>query len=460
MNSIQPDTATRRLPRPLTAALLVVAACGTACAGSLEPSSYCGGIRDGSLDSLIFDADIRARGEWTDNVRDFNNDLNASDDDGWLITRTRLGVAWQPIDCLKLYAQGQDSMEAFSGRPHDTLGGSNGDDNFDLRQAYLAIGDDKNFPVTLTLGRQSLDFGSRRVVADSGWSNYGRTFDAARLTWRANKDWTVDAVAGNVVTIREDEFNTPDRASDLVGVFATGKLPGSQTVDFYAFHLDSEDSTIAPVRGDFWTVGTRLFKKPSKDSLWDYELEAVVQTGHVFAKKKELDLLAFGSQSTLGYTFLHTPWNPRVSVNFSYASGDQNAADGDQDRLQSLYPSTHAMNGLLDSIGWANVLDPYVELKVVPVENWTVSLQAHAFFRAETGDFAYRSNGSTPMRTPAGANDDRYIGTELDLTVQTNLTKELELLVGGGILFAGDYLASTGASDNASTVYAQLTYKY
>jgi|GEM_PF-217436 len=457
MSAIHRNTATRRFRNKFAFAMLAMVICGSASAGPVEPPAA---PSSDLLTALKFDAEVRVRGEWTENVRDFNSDLNASDDDGWLITRTRLGVAWQPIDWLKLYAQGQDSMEAFSGRPHDTLGGANGNDHFDLRQAYLAIGDPESSPLTLTLGRQTLDFGSRRVVTDSPWSNYGRTFDAARLTWRANKDWTLDAVAGNIVTIEEDVFNTPDRASDLVGVFATGKLPGAQTIDFYAFHLDSEDSTIAPVRGDFWTIGARLFKKPAKDSPWDYELEAVLQTGHVFAKKKGLDLLAFGSQSTVGYTFLDALWNPRVSANFSYASGDQNAADGDQNRLQPLYASTHAMNGLLDSIGWANLLDPYIEVKIVPVENWTVSLQAHAFFRAETGDFVYRSNGSTPVRAPAGVNNDRYIGTELDLTVQTNLTKELEFLVGGGILFAGDYLASTGASDNAGTLYAQLTYRY
>jgi Alginate export len=441
----------------VTALLLATATSGIATAGPVETPTA---LPNDFPKSLKFDVELRVRGEWTDNVRDFNNDLHAADDDGWLITRSRLGVAWQPSDWLKLYVQGQDSMEALSGRPHDTSSGANGNDHFDLRQAYLAFGDPKASPVSFTLGRQPLDFGSRRVVADSGWSNYGRTFDAARLTWRASKDWTVDAFAGNVVTVREDEFNTPDRASDLAGLWATGKLPGEQILDLYILHLDSEDSKIAPVRGDFWTIGSRLFKKPSKASPWDYELEAVAQTGHVFAKKKELELLAFGSQSTLGYTFFDAPWSPRVSANFNYASGDHRMADGDQDRLQPLYPSTHAMNGLLDSIGWANLLDPYVEVKIAPVENWTISLQAHAFFRAETSDFAYRANGSTPVRTPAGASDDRYIGTEFDLTLQTSLTQELELLVGGGVLLAGDYLASTGAADNAGTLYAQLTYKY
>lgn len=443
---------------PLHAALCVLTT-GAARAGAPETGAEPAPAADSWRDAFKFDLDLRARAEWTDNVRDFNSDRHAADDDGWLITRSRLGLGWQAADWLKFYAQGQDSRELFSGRKHDTLNGANGDNEFDLRQAYIAFGSPEHSPLVFTLGRQSLDYGSRRVVADSSWSNYGRTFDAARLSWKATKDWQIDGFAGHVVTIKPGEFDDSDGASDLAGIYASGKLPGKQTLDFYAVYLGSEDSRIAPVRGNFWTFGSRLFKKPGKDSPWDYELEGVVQAGDVISGGRELDLLAFGAQGTLGYTF-NAPWSPRVSVNYSFASGDDDRTDGDMDRLQPVYPSTHAMNGLLDSLGWANLHDPYLELKVTPVEDWTVGFQAHAFFRAETGDFVYRANGYSPLRTPAGSGGSSYIGTELDLYVQTNLTKDLELLAGTGVLFAGDYLASTGPSDNATTAYLQLTYKY
>ncbi|MGC4017742.1 MAG: alginate export family protein [Luteolibacter sp.] len=254
---------------------------------------------------------------------------------------------------------------------------------------------------------------------------------------------------------------TPTTNADLAGLYATGKLPWDQTLDLYAVHLDSAHSIMAAVKGDFWTLGSRLFKKPGKNSPWDWELETVLQTGTVLSGVKELDLLAFGGQATLGYTFGDCTWAPRVSVNYSYASGDDDRTDGDQHRLQPVYPSTHNMNGQLDAIGWANLHDPYLEFTVTPAKDWKVGLQAHTFFRAETGDFVYRANGSTPVRTPAGYHGDRFsIGTELDLYVQANLTKNLELLTGVGALFAGDYLDDTGTDDTAKTAYLQLTYKY
>lgn len=413
---------------------------------------------DSFLDDFKLDAEIRIRAEWTDNLRDYNSNVNAADDDGWLITRTRVGLGYEPTDWLKFYVQGQDAHEFFSGRPHNTLNGANGDD-FDLRQAYIGFGNLEDSSLSFLIGRQPLDFGSRRIVADSGWSNYGRTFDAARLTWQVSKDWKVDAFAGNVVTILPGEFNKADWHSDLTGLFASGKL-GSQTLEFYAFHLDSEGSRIAAVRGNFLTLGSRLLQKPGKSSPWDYEIEAAFQTGTVFNGGRDLDLLAFAGHGTLGYTFSDVAWSPRVSVNYSYASGDSDRTDGDQGRFQPLYPSTHNMNGLLDSIGWANLHDPYVEVTLTPAKDWKVGFQAHAFFRAEDGDFVYRSNGSSALRAPAAPNSESYIGTELDLYVQTNITRNLEILAGAGTLFAGDYLETTGTSDTAKTAYLQLTYKY
>jgi len=442
-----------RLPRHITSVAVLSALAAIAPAGAAESSGSL-------LDDLKFDADIRVRAEWTDNVRDFNSKVNSPDDDGWLITRTRLGLGWKPADWLKFYVQGQDSQEMFSGRPKNTLNGANGNDDFDLRQGYVQIGNFDEFPLELTLGRQSLDLGSRRLVADTRWGNYGRTFDAARVTWKPDKTWTVDVFAANVVNIEEGQFDDSDHNADLTGIFATAKIPGNQSLDLYALHLDSQHSTVAAVKGDFWNLGARLFRDPGTHGPWDYEFEFVVQTGNVMSGKKDLDLLAFGGQATVGYTFDSAFWTPRVSANFSYASGDDNLKDGEQHRLQAMYPSTHALNGLLDAVGWANLLDPYLEFKVSPTKDSSINLQAHAFFRADTADFVYRSNGSSAVRSPAGVNNNSYIGTELDLYYQTNLTKGLELLVGGGVLFAGDYLKTSGPSDNAGTVYTQLTYKY
>ncbi len=131
---------------------------------------------------LIFDLEERIRAESRENNRDFDSSAHDDNDDSWLLNRFRLGLAFRPVTWLKLYGQTQDSREAFSDRANvPGIRGAEGDDIFDLRQAYISLGDIKRFPLLLTVGRQAISYGDNRLVADSKWGNFGRTFDAIRL---------------------------------------------------------------------------------------------------------------------------------------------------------------------------------------------------------------------------------------------------------------------------------------
>lgn len=96
---------------------------------------------------LVFDLEERIRFEGRNNNRDFNAAVDDDNDDAWLLNRFRLGLAVKPVSWLKLYGQTQDLREAFSDRANiPGVRGAEGDDEFDLRQAYVAIGDTKKFP--------------------------------------------------------------------------------------------------------------------------------------------------------------------------------------------------------------------------------------------------------------------------------------------------------------------------
>ena len=45
-------------------------------------------------------------------------------------------------------------------------------------KATSRLGDLKKFPLLFTVGRQAITYGDGRLVADSRWGNFGRTFDA------------------------------------------------------------------------------------------------------------------------------------------------------------------------------------------------------------------------------------------------------------------------------------------
>src|SRR4051812_33411538 len=124
---------------------------------------------------VVFDFEERLRGEVRENNFDFDGRTNSLTDDNWLLQRARIGVKLKLTDWLRIYAQGQDSREIGSDRP-DFPGslGAEGDDSFDLRQAWIEIGNPKEFPLTARIGRQILSYGDERLVGAFDWNNIGR----------------------------------------------------------------------------------------------------------------------------------------------------------------------------------------------------------------------------------------------------------------------------------------------
>ena len=79
----------------------------------------------------------QTRFEFRENNFDFNNSVNSVNDDSWLLNRFRVGLLLKPTSWMSLYIQGQDSREIGSNRPNiPGQLGAEGDNPFDLRQAY------------------------------------------------------------------------------------------------------------------------------------------------------------------------------------------------------------------------------------------------------------------------------------------------------------------------------------
>ena len=61
-----------------------------------------------------------------------------------------------------------------------------------MHQAYLVLGNAKQFPISAKVGRQELSYGDERLVGAFDWNNIGRVFDAAKLRYENDTLW-VDA---------------------------------------------------------------------------------------------------------------------------------------------------------------------------------------------------------------------------------------------------------------------------
>jgi hypothetical protein len=229
------------------------------------------------------------------NNRDFNNSSHEITDDSWVLNRFRLGLTIAPNSWVKVYGQTQDSREAFSQRPNvPGLNGADGDDHFDLRQAYVAIGDLKKFPLQVTVGRQAITYGDARLVADSKWGNFGRTFDAARVRFEEPHFW-VEGFFMRPVQIERGQFNESDSADNFGGVYFSTDYGTKQAIDFYVFYRDKKDNQpeLDPHEQDRSTGHLERTGRPIRnhwcahqestpiDNGWDYIGEFVYEVGDV-----------------------------------------------------------------------------------------------------------------------------------------------------------------------------------
>jgi len=134
-----------------------------------DPLSFAGG-------RAVFSLENMSRFEFRENTCDFDDRVDSVNDDSWLLNRFRLGLSLKTADGVAFFFQGQDSREIDRDRP-DERGhlGAEGDDPFDLRQAYVELGDGRSFPLSLTLGRQVLQYGDQRLIGPFAWNAIART---------------------------------------------------------------------------------------------------------------------------------------------------------------------------------------------------------------------------------------------------------------------------------------------
>jgi Alginate export len=405
--------------------------------------------------ALTLDFHARARVEARENNFDFNDGVDSLTDDAWLLQRTRLGLLVKPAPWLRIYAQGQDTRELGADRPN-IIGqlGAEGDDSFDLRQAYIGLGDLKSGP-SLTVGRQVLSYGDERLIGGADWLNQGRVFDAVKFRYTAS-DWSLDAFTSSVVAPIDQEFNQSDwinsdstREQLFSGLYftSTGLLP-TNTVDLYALQLH-ESYDVGDT--DFVTLGGRLKGDPTKHGGFDYETEMAFQVGEVKGK----DLQAFAGHWGLGYAWTTQAWKPRLFAEYNFATGDSDPTDGEVGTFRNLFPTNHKFYGFMDAFSWQNVHNPALSFSVQPSKTLTLRTDFHAFLLADTADAWYRANGVTPVRTP-NSTADAFAGTELDFTATWKPTKNFTIQAGYSHFFAGDSLKATGAHDDADFGYLSV----
>lgn len=357
-------------------------------------------------------------------------------------------------------------------------------DDFDLHQAYVVVGNLKEFPLSLKIGRQEMNYGDERLVGSSQFNNVGRTFDAAKLRWQ-NSWFGVDLFSSRVVLIDNHNFNMSNDYEYFSGAYFNSKLVPKQTTEWYflarnaSAEATSYPATTSQVVGsprDIYTVGARVKSNPGELNGWDYGAEVMGQFGHyndpaLPVGSNSLEQQAYAFFAGGGYTFQDVLYTPRVALEYSFASGDHNPTDNKHETFDNLFPTNHKFYGFMDFVSLQNINDIRVNTSIKPLPRLLMNADCHWFYLADTHDNFYSVTGArrggiaTTPGTGYGINPnyDSYVGSEIDLVATYNINPQATLEAGYGHFFTGKYieqsLAVPGAQD-ANWFYLSLNVNF
>lgn len=366
--------------------------------------------------------------------------------DAYGLFRTRLNLELLPASWLDFYVQAQDSRAPGydQGRPALTMR-----DPFDLRQAYVRLGG-ANRLVKFTVGRQLLSYGAQRLIGPLDWTNTSRTWDAAKLEI-GTADAKVDLFASSVVVIDPaSQIDHHRPGNNIHGAYGSLKkiIPHSVFEPYLLWktgHLS------------IWSGGARVAAMPGTAGLggFDYQLEYVRQWGHIGT----LSHSAAAGYAILGYTLTPSHWSPRLSAEYSHASGEKAPGGAVHHTFDQLLPTNHLFYGVTDPTGWQNMNMARFGAGVKPRKRLEVNADYRWLWLASAADALYDVAGKAAVRPRAG-NTARHLGNELDFTAAWTASRQWKLGSGIGHLFAGDFLKrnSKGSGQTFPYFFAQYSF--
>lgn len=332
-----------------------------------------------------------------------------------------------------------------------------------LRQEdFLAAGDKIDF----RFGRQTLDIGGRRLIARNRFRDAIQTYTGLAAHWTGSDNSEFRAFYLLPVLVRPTDlpsildnkvrFDEEDFDLRFWGLWwKRQNLIAGAAAEFYLYGLNEDDDPSERQTADrnLYTPGIRLIRSPKRGE-FDFDIENVAQFGERRATKsandtKDLNVFSHFHHAEVGYTF-NNAWSLRLSAEFDFASGDDDPADGDYNRFDSLFGprrSEFGPTGIYGLLGRENILSTGLRLSVKPNRRTDgyVSWRANALDEAD--DFFARSG----VRDPAGASG-KFAGNQIEARLRYWLVPDnIRLESGGAIFLNGRFLETapniTGEGD-------------
>lgn len=419
--------------------------------------------------TLSVGANVRLRYEFQD---DFNqqyygdNPRRGSQDDGFLLGRFQAGIEYWPVENIHFSLWMQDS-EAWdnalsdSAFYNDTFGMENNPnkDRWELGDAYVEINKIAGLPLSCKGGRQKIAYGDKRVFGPGEWGNTGRwVWDATRLSYKCSRGF-VDVYYGRTVLHDSDRFSLIHRHGfESVGVYGSYELPGylfhSIVEPFFMTKADGHDRYKSETgrKGDLKTYygGLRSFRSDWRG--FDYDFTIVGQGGDY----SDDEVKAYGYHLLLGYMAKRLQCKPRLSIEYSFASGDSDPYDGDHETFDGGFGAKDLMYGRMNLFSWENLKDAQINLEASPRDRLSLKAEFHTFWLADKKDAWYLNKREYRDRTGKSGDE---VGKEFDIVATCRLSENNEVQCGFGHFWPDEFAKSQASRTQANWVFFQWQYK-
>jgi hypothetical protein len=311
----------------------------------------------------------------------------------------------------------------------------------------------KGARLDVTAGRFTMDVGSRRLIARSGFRNILSSFDGLRGVWSGPN--SVKVTGFYTAPTARQPADAPSALDNEVvfnpvlddvrfgGWHVEASLPLSFTGEVYLIDLDEDDGDTAQTRNrDFSTGGFRLKRAP-KPKTWDFEVEYAHQTGSVHASTSPADITELDHNASMlhteaGWTF-DAAWSPRLSLHYDLVSGDNSPSDLDSERFDPLFGDRSFEFGptsIYGAILRSNLDSPGIRIEARPnSRNDLMAMVRKVKLESATDSFA-----NSGVRDPTGASGDD-VGTQVEMRWRYQVIPDsVRLSLGATALIRGDFL--------------------
>ena len=377
-----------------------------------------------------------------------------NNNDSYLLLRSRYQLNIQPSSWFKLVAQTQDARPFLQKPPY----GPPNENRWDLKLAYAEVGDPEKQWYNIRVGRQLISY-NNTIIADSQWRNQGRSYDAVVTNLHFLDRFRLGIFAASVVNPLASGISHHQEGNNIYGMYgAIEKLvPDSSIEPFVLWRVQPSVAieTTAKVKTgkqDEKAFGFRWKGRAIKNL--DYSYELIAERG----SDGPNNINAYGTTFGAGYRIDRVYWHPRLFAQYDYASGDKNPNDGRHGTFDTMYPTAHDRFGITDQFGWQNIVATRAGFTIEPRRRWTFTAQYLDFWLASATDSLYNTSGGSIVRDSTGKSG-THIGEEVDAYTWYELNRHLNVGVGVGHIFPGEFLAKTAKGPNYNYPYFAINFK-